>query len=52
MGPPLSRKMLDFLEDLILLIVGVTLRINLTIIQSRTEIRGLRNVVQVRDRDS
>ncbi len=28
------RKMGDFLEDLILLIVGVTLRINLTIIQS------------------
>jgi hypothetical protein len=30
------RKMGDFLEDLILLIVGVTLRINLTIIQSLT----------------
>ena len=32
--------MLDFLEDLILLIVGVTLRINLTIIQSKAEICG------------
>ncbi len=49
------RKMGDFLEDLILLIVGVTLRINLTIIQSLSgdpRERHALSVKKVRDRDS